>query len=410
MEQPDRGAGSLAGLRVLDLSRVLAGPLCCQLLGDHGATVIKVEPPSGDDTRGWGPPFVGDEMSAYYSAINRNKTNICLDLSNSEGQEVLELLLADTDVVVENFKAGTLARWGFSDEYLKDHYPRLIVGRVTGFGADGPMGALPGYDAVAQAFGGLMSINGEADGPPLRVGVPIVDMVTGIYAFSGILLALSARNQTGSGQVVDCTLADTAVSLLHPHSASNLADGRIPARTGSAHPTVAPYDTFGTKDGQVFIGIGNDRQFRILSELLGIPEISDDQRFRTNADRLAHLEELTKVLGEKVAGFSKEELASQLLSRGVPASAVRNVDEALQDTHIRHRQMVVEKGNYRGVGIPIKLSDTPGTVCMPPRAKGADTREVLGALGLGGDRIDGLIAAGTARVNQSSANSKESVT
>ena len=409
MEHPDRVSESLAGLRVLDLSRVLAGPLCCQLLGDHGADVIKVEPPSGDDTRGWGPPFVADDMSAYYSAINRNKANICLDLSSGGGQQVLELLLADTDVVVENFKAGTLARWGFSDEYLAEHYPRLIVGRITGFGADGPMGALPGYDAVAQAFGGLMSINGEADGPALRVGVPIVDMVTGIYAFSGILLALNGRNQTGRGQVVDCTLADTAVSLLHPHSASNLADGRIPVRTGSAHPTVAPYDTFDTKDGQVFIGIGNDRQFRILLELLGIPEICDDRRFRTNADRLTHLDELTAILGEKVAGFTKEDLATELLSRGVPASAVKDVDEALRDPHIRHRHMVVDKEGYRGVGIPIKLSHTPGTVRTTPRAKGADTREVLQALGLGDEKIDGLITAGIARVDQSSVTSKARV-
>lgn len=409
VEHPDRVGESLTGLRVLDLSRVLAGPLCCQLLGDHGASVIKVEPPSGDDTRGWGPPFVSDDMAAYYNAINRNKANICLDLSSEQGQQVLELLLADTDVVVENFKAGTLARWGFTDEYLMERFPRLIIGRITGFGTDGPMGALPGYDAVAQAFGGLMSINGEAAGPALRVGVPIVDMVTGIYAFSGILLALNSRAQTGLGQVVDCTLADTAVSLLHPHSASNLADGRIPVRTGSAHPTVAPYDTFSTTDGQIFIGIGNERQFRTFVEVLGIPHVADDPRFRTNADRLTNLEELTEILGEKASGFAKDDLATTLLSLGVPASAVKNVDETLRDPHVRHRQMVVEKDGYRGVGIPIKLSRTPGTVRTIPRDRGADTRDLLEELGLGPGQIDDLIASGVALEITAGTNTEEGV-
>ncbi|UVE93821.1 CaiB/BaiF CoA-transferase family protein [Dietzia sp. B32] len=388
---------SLSGLRVLDLSRVLAGPLCCQLLGDHGAEVIKVEPPAGDDTRKWGPPFVDTDQSAYFSAINRNKTNICLDLSTQEGQEVLAELLARTDVVVENFKTGTLARWGFSDEYLLTNFPRLIVGRITGFGADGPMGGMPGYDAVAQAFGGLMSINGEADGPALRVGVPIVDMVTGLYAFSGILLALAARDRTERGQIVDCTLADTAVSLLHPHSASNLTDGRIPVRTGSAHPTVAPYDTFNTLDGQVFIGVGNDRQFRGLVDTLGAPELADDARFQTNADRLAHLPGLTAVLNSRTACFSKEALARELLNRGIPASAVRDVGEVLRDEHVRHRQMVIEQGQYRAIGIPIKMSATPGTVRSTPRPRGADTRAVLDDIGLDGDQIDHLIDSGVAQ-------------
>lgn len=397
MNQREDQSESLTGLRVLDLSRVLAGPLCCQMLGDHGATVIKVEPPAGDDTRRWGPPFVAEDMSAYYSAINRNKANICLDLSTEDGQSVLDLLLANSDVVVENFKAGTLAKWGFTDDHLVERFPELIVARITGFGTDGPMGSMPGYDAVAQAFGGLMSINGEADGPALRVGVPVVDMVTGILAFSGILLALNARHRTGRGQIVDCTLADTAVSLLHPHSASNLADGRVPVRTGSAHPTVAPYDTFETQDGQVFIGVGNDRQFGTLAELLGMPEISDDNRFRSNSDRLANIGELTELLGTKIVSFSKDAIAKDLLARGVPASAVRDVGEVLRDEHVRHRQMVVEKGKYKGVGIPIKLSHTPGKVHSTPRAKGADTSEVLAELGLDKTRIDELYATEVAR-------------
>lgn len=397
MNQREDQGESLTGLKVLDLSRVLAGPLCTQMLGDHGAEVIKVEPPIGDDTRRWGPPFVSEDMSAYYSAINRNKANICLDLSSDDGQSVLDLLLANSDVVVENFKAGTLARWGFSDDHLHERFPDLIVARITGFGANGPMGGMPGYDAVAQAFGGLMSINGEADGPALRVGVPVVDMVTGILAFSGILLALNARHRTGKGQIVDCTLADTAVSLLHPHSASNLVDGRVPVRTGSAHPTVAPYDTFETQDGQVFIGVGNDRQFETLTQLLGMPELADDARFRSNSDRLANIGELTELLGAKTVGQAKDAFAKDLLARGVPASAVRNVGEVLRDEHVRHRQMVVEKDEYRGVGIPIKLSHTPGAVHTTPRARGADTREVLAGLGLDETRIDELYAAEVAR-------------
>ncbi|MGW0035535.1 CaiB/BaiF CoA transferase family protein [Gordonia sp. NPDC003376] len=390
------GEESLAGLRVLDLSRVLAGPLCCQLLGDHGASVIKVEPPAGDDTRRWGPPFVAEDTSAYFGAINRNKKNICVDLRTEAGQQVLDRLLAESDVVVENFKTGTLAAWGFPDDLLLERFPRLIVARITGFGTDGPMGGMPGYDAVAQAYGGLMSINGEADGPALRLGVPVVDMVTGIYAFSGVLLALNARHRTGRGQVVDLTLADTAISLLHPHSASNLADGRIPVRTGSAHPTVAPYDTFPASDGSVFIGIGNDRQFGMLCDLLGLPGLADDPRYQTNANRLANLAPLTELLAAKTTTFEKDRLATDLISMGVPASALRDVGEALRDPHTLHREMVVEKDGYRGVGFPIKLSDTPASVRDIPRARGADTRSVLAELGYDDATVDQLLGSAAA--------------
>src|SRR3954454_10460117 len=209
--------GSLVGLRVIDLSRVLAGPYCGQLLADHGADVIKVEPPQGDESRAWGPPFVGAGTSAYYAALNRNKRNVILDLKGEHGRTDLDRLLADSDVLIENFKAGTLARFGFPDEAIAERHPRLIHCRITGYGADGPMATAPGYDAILQAYAGLMSINGEADGPPLRVGVPVVDAVTGIYAFSGILLALLERERSGRGQVVDCSLLDTGLSLLHPH-------------------------------------------------------------------------------------------------------------------------------------------------------------------------------------------------
>ncbi|QSE92803.1 CoA transferase [Rhodococcus pseudokoreensis] len=389
--------GSLAGLRVLDLSRILAGPLCAQMLGDHGAEVVKVEPPAEDGTRVWGPPFVRDGTSAYFGAINRNKSNICLDLATADGQRVLDDLLADADVVVENFKAGTLAKWGFSDEVLRDRYPRLIHCRITGFGIDGPMGGMPGYDAVVQAYSGLMSVNGEPDRPGVRVGVPIVDMVTGIYAFCGILLALNDRYRSGLGQLVDCTLLDTAISLLHPHAASHLTDGRTPQRTGSAHPTVAPYDTFDARDGQIFVGVGNDRQFHDFTSLLGIPEVARDPRFTDNVSRIRHLATLRSLLADRIARHDRYELAENLLARGVPAAAVRDIAEAIRDPQVQHRKMVVDKGDYCGIGIPIKLDRTPGSIRQTPRDQGADTRRILSNLGYSSTQIEALIAADTAR-------------
>ncbi|MEU4797748.1 CoA transferase, partial [Streptomyces sp. NPDC023327] len=316
-EREEPGHGALAGLKVLDLSRVLAGPYCAQMLADHGADVTKVEPPAGDETRGWGPPFVAPGTSAYYQNLNRAKKNIVVDLSLPAGREILDTLLRDTDVLVENFKAGTLAKWGYPNEELRRRFPALVHCRVTGFGTDGPLGGQPGYDAVLQAYGGLMSVNGEPDGPPLRVGVPVVDQVTGILAFSGILLALHERHRSGLGQLVDCTLLDTAVSLLHPHSASWLAGGAVPRRTGSAHPTIAPYDSFTAADGPVFIAVGNDRQFAALTDVLGVPGLADDPRFRTNPDRVRHQGELRAALEEPVAAHPRAELAALLTARGV---------------------------------------------------------------------------------------------
>lgn len=389
MKPINESEGSLTGLRVIDLSRVLAGPLCTQMLADHGAEVIKVEPPFGDESRHWGPPFVND-TSAYYNGLNRNKTNISVDLRNPAGHEILADLLESADVLVDNFKVGTLEKWGFTEEKLASNYPHLIHCRITGFGADGPMGGMPGYDAVAQAYGGLMSVNGESDGPALRVGVPIVDMVTGIYAFSGILLALNERQRSGKGQLVDCTLVDTAVSLLHPHSASHLADGRIPARTGSAHPTIAPYDTFEATDGPIFISAGNDAQYRRLLEELQLCDLADNPLFRTNSDRVQNFNELRPLLAEKIAELKREPLVQALLARGVPAAAVHNVAEALSDPHVLHRQMVVEHEGTRHIGIPINLTRTPGSVHSTPRSLGQDTEDVLRQLGYGSEHISAL--------------------
>jgi crotonobetainyl-CoA:carnitine CoA-transferase CaiB-like acyl-CoA transferase len=372
--------GSLRGLKVIDLSRILAGPLCAQMLGDHGADVIKVEPPMGDDTRHWGPPFLADQTSAYYQALHRNKQNIVADLASEPGRDLLRLLLADADVLIENFKAGTLGRWGFSDDDLTRDFPRLIHVRITGVGVDGPRGGRPGYDAAIQAEAGLMSGNGETGGAPLRVGVPIVDMVTGLNAFAGTLLALHERTRSGLGQLVDTTLLDTCVSLLHPHSANWFATHEEPVLTGSAHPTVAPYDAFPTADGTFFIAVGNDAQFAKLMGVLGQPEIAKAAGYATNAARAQNREALRALLIELLRDWTRADLSAALERVGVPGSPVSTVGEALRDPQVRHRQMVIERDGYEATGIPIKLSRTPGAFRFPPRAMNQDAEEVMSAL------------------------------
>lgn len=387
-------AGALAGVRVLDLSRVLAGPLCTQMLADHGAEVLKVEPPGGDETRGWGPPFMSPGTSAYFTGLNRNKRNVVLDLSSELGREAVRRLLTGADVLVENFRAGTLATWGFDDDYLAEHCPRLVHARITGFGADGPMGGAPGYDAVLQAYGGLMSVNGERDGDPLRVGVPVVDMVTGILAFSGILLALHERHSSGRGQLVDCSLLDAAVTLLHPHTATWFADRVVPPRTGSAHPTIAPYDTFPARDGLFFLAVGNDRQFRGLVELLGCPDLAEDSRFATNADRVTNRDDLRGILAPLLRAWDRDQLGRALLERGVPAGPVHDVAETMTDPQVLHRDLVVRLDGYTGVGLPVKLGRTPGSVRTPPRGPGADTVDVLRGLSFSEEQIE-LVVSGS---------------
>ncbi|WP_280493341.1 CaiB/BaiF CoA transferase family protein [Nocardia asiatica] len=390
------GAGVLSGLRVLDLSRVLAGPYTAQMLADQGAEVIKVEGPGGDETRGWGPPFVDEgASSAYYASLNHSKDNIGLDLRTDEGREILAHLLAGADVVIENFKAGTMARWGFDFEaVLAQRHPRLIYCRITGFGVDGPMGGLPGYDAVLQSFGGLMSINGYPDGNPLRVGVPIVDIVTANFAVNGILLALLERERSGRGQLVDLALLDSVISLLHPHAANWIASGRVPQRTGDFHPTVVPYQVFRAADGDFFVSAANDRQFRSLVTTLGVPELADDPRFTTNGQRHTHREELVAILAERIATWSRAELALRLEQAGVAAAPVNTVDEALQAAQTRHRGLFLETRDYRGVGVPVKLSRSPHRPPRPAAPRGAATAAVLSAMGYSAEKIGALRAAG----------------
>ncbi|AEE65764.1 acyl-CoA transferase [Bordetella pertussis] len=359
--------GALQGCRVIDLSRVLGGPYCTQILADHGADVLKIEPPGGDETRGWGPPFSG-QTASYFIGVNRNKRGMALDLSQPAGQELLRGLLADADVLVENFKPGTLEKWGLGYDTLSQAFPRLVHCRVSGFGADGPLGGLPGYDACAQAMCGLMSVNGEADGPATRVGLPVVDMVTGLNAAVAVLLALQERQRSGLGQFLDITLYDCALSLLHPHAPNYFYSGRVPTRTGNAHPNIAPYKTLPTGAGPIFLAVGNNRQFAALADALGAPQLAQDARFASNAERLAHRDALCAALTELLRPHEAASLAERLLRLGVPAAAVLDVAQALDHPHARHRGMLLEAGDYRGIASPIKLSRTPARLRSVPPA------------------------------------------
>jgi crotonobetainyl-CoA:carnitine CoA-transferase CaiB-like acyl-CoA transferase len=365
-------AGALAGIRVLDISRILGGPYCGQILGDHGADVLKIEPPQGDDTRTWGPPF-REGVASYYYGLNRNKRVQHLDLATEPGRDRLLELLAQADVLVENFKIGTMERWGIGYDALAQRFPRLIWCRVSGFGADGPLGALPGYDAAIQAMSGIMSVNGEAGGDALRVGLPVVDMVTGLNAVIGVLLALQERHRSGRGQFVETTLYDSGLSLLHPHAANWFMDGRTPQRTGNAHPNIYPYDTFMTGTGPLFLAIGNDRQFAGLCRMLARPDLAEDPRFASPAGRSTHRVELKRLLEAALAPFDATELVDLLMAANVPAAPVLDVAQALDHPHTAHRDMVVTIGeNYRGLGAPVKLSRTPATYRHAPLTQGTD--------------------------------------
>ncbi len=351
--------GALAGLKIVDLSRVLGGPYATMILADHGAEVIKIEPPQGDETRDWGPPFQDGDAS-YYIGINRNKRSVALDIGKPEGKAVLLRLLADADVLVENFKTGSMERWGLGYERdLAPRFPRLIHCRVSGFGADGPLGGLPGYDAILQAMTGLMSVNGDPSTGPLRLGTPVVDLATGLYSVVAILMALHERTRSGRGQFLDMTLHDCGMALLHPQAANFFLNGRRPLPLGNPHPNIAPYEKYCTATGDIFIANGNDRQFRILAEQIGRPELAADPRFRTNQDRLANRAALVALLQEAVAGQDGHALSGRLLRAGFPAGPVMAVDEAMAAPHTVHRTMVTELDGYRGLGTPIKLSRTP---------------------------------------------------
>ena len=364
--------GALAGVRVLDISRILGGPYCGQILGDHGADVLKVEPPQGDDTRTWGPPFK-DGVASYYRGLNRNKRVQHLDFATDEGRAALLALMAEADVLVENFKTGTMERWGMGYEAMAERFPRLVWCRVSGFGADGPLGALPGYDAAVQAMTGIMSVNGEADGGPLRVGLPVVDMVTGMNAVIGVLLALQERQRSGRGQFVEAALYDSGLALLHPHAANWFMNGKTPQRTGNAHPNIYPYDTLATATDPIFLAVGNDRQFASLCRCIGLEGLASADEFATAGARSINRVELKRQLEAAMATRDAAALVDQLMAAGVPAAPVLTVDAALQHPHTAHREMVVAMGDdYRGVGAPVKLSRTPASYRHAPLTPGTE--------------------------------------
>lgn len=363
--------GALAGIRVVDASRILGGPFCGQILGDHGADVLKVEPPQGDDTRTWGPPFDASGVASYYHGLNRNKRLLTLDLTDPEGRQSLLALLEQADVFIENFKTGTLEKWGLGSEDLQRRFPRLVHCRVSGFGSDGPLGGLPGYDAALQALCGVMSVNGEAGGEPLRVGLPVVDMVTGLNAALGVMLALQERHTSGRGQFIESSLYDNGLTLLHPH-ASNWFMGAVkPGRSGNAHPNIYPYDVLRTATAPIFFAVGNDRQFRTLCRELGRADLADDPRYATAGARSVNRHELKSDLEALLSTHDGPALADHLIHAGVPCAPVLDVPAALSHPHTAHRHMVVELPGYRGVASPIKLSRTPATYRYAPLTEGS---------------------------------------
>ncbi len=375
---PSQSTGALAGVRVLDLSRVVAGPFCAQMLSDHGANVIKVESAQGDETRRLGPPFVEPGQAAYFSALNRGKRGVCLDLSQPYDQQIIHELLVEADVLIENFLPGTMEKWGLGFETsLAEKFPRLVYCSISGFGKNGPLGGLPGYDAVLQAMCGVMSINGDSQSGPTRVGVPIVDQMTGYTAFSGVLMALLARQRTGRGQRVDATLFDTALSMLIPQGVNWMVSGKEPTLSGSAHPNIATYDRFDVSDGQMFLGIVNDTQFERFCKLIDRADLSENPLFETNTTRMANRQALRRELALALQNFSKAALCEALMAAGVPAGPVNTIPEALQQPHALAREMVISRPDYQGLGIPIKLSDTPGSIGRRPPKLGEHNDEII---------------------------------
>ena len=387
--------GPLAGVTVLDLSRVLSGPFCTMSLGDMGARVIKIEHPErGDDTRHWGPPFAAGE-SAYFLSINRNKESVSLDFKHPEGRRVLDALVARADVLVENFRPGTLDRQGLGYEALAATHPRLIYCSISGFGRQGPKRDRPGYDAVVQAEGGLMSLTGPGDGSPYRLGVAIADLVTGMFAAQGILLALLARHDTGRGQLVDLAMLDSTAAMLTYQAGIYFMTGRTPERMGNRHPTIAPYETFAASDGEFVLSIGNDDQWRRFCYATGLDDLATSERFATNGARVRHYGELRPVLVDLLRNRTRADWIATLDAAGVPCGSVKSVAEVVADEQLQLREMIAEMhhptvGPMRALGVPVKLSDTPGGVRTPPPVLGQHTDAVLAELGLDEDAIDRL--------------------
>jgi crotonobetainyl-CoA:carnitine CoA-transferase CaiB-like acyl-CoA transferase len=379
-------AGPLAGLRVLDLTRVLAGPTCTQMLGDFGAEVIKIERPgAGDDTRGFCPPVMpGTEESAYFVGINRNKLSVTVDIAASEGQAIIHRLLAQCDILVENFKLGTLARYGLGWEQVHAAFPGVIYCSITGFGQTGPYAARPGYDALIQAFGGVMSLTGEPDGMPQKVGVPVADLFAGLYGCIGVLAALRHRERTGEGQYIDIGMLDTSVAWLANQGMNYLATGKNPPRLGNQHPNIVPYQVFATADGHVVLSIGNDPTFRRFCAAFGLEPLADDPRFATNAARVANREAVTEALTPVMRRYPTTEWVERLEALKIGCGPINLLSEVFADPQVQARGMVVamphpqaEGGAMNLLANPVKLSATPASYRITPPALGEHTGEVL---------------------------------
>jgi len=410
--------GALAGIRVLDLSRVLAGPWCTQVLADLGADVVKVERPgTGDDTRQWGPPFLKDAegrdttQAAYFTACNRNKRSVTIDMAHPEGQALLRAMAMEADVVVENFKVGGLKQYGLDHESLRALNPRLIYCSVTGFGQTGPYAPRAGYDLMVQAMTGLMDITGRADGEPgggpLRVGVAVIDLFTGLYASNAILAALHVRQRTGEGQHIDMALLDVGMAVLANQAAGFLATGESPRRQGNSHPSLVPYQDFPTADGAMLLAIGNDGQFARFCAAIGRPEWATDARFATNTLRVQHRAELVPLMETVTRTRTTAQWVALLEDKAVPCGPINSIAQAFDDPQVRARGLAVELprrpdgsagedgiATVRGVASPLRLSATPPVLCNAPPALGQHTDEVLAEAGLDAAAVARLRAAG----------------
>jgi len=378
----EEAKGALAGIRVLDLTRILAGPLCTMTLGDMGADVIKVEPPgAGDDTRSWGPPFAEGE-SAYYLGVNRNKRSITLNMAVKSGQEVLAGLIKKSDVLVENFKVGTLEKWGFGNDWLQANAPRVIRCSITGYGATGPKAGLPGYDFILQAESGLMGITGEADGTPMKYGVAIVDICTGMLACNSILGALNARHSTDRGQHVEVSLFDTGLAMLANVAANHLVSGKDAGRFGNGHPNIVPYTAYPTRDDMIAVAVGNDTQFGKFAAALGQSQWGGDPRFTKNPDRIANREALDALIKTELQREGADFWIEKLMAVGIPCGRINSVAQALAAPHAIAREMVTTvehptAGKVKMLGMPYRFSDTPASIRRPPPLLGQHTEAVL---------------------------------
>ncbi|HZI51662.1 MAG TPA: CoA transferase [Terriglobia bacterium] len=383
----------LDDLFVVDLSRILSGPICSMMLGDMGARIIKVEPPPhGDDSRMWGPPFVGG-ISTYFHSINRGKKSLGLNLKKDDGKRILWDLIDRADVVLENFRPGVLTGLGFGYDAVKNRNPRVIYCSISGFGQTGPYKDRPGYDVIAQGEGGLMDLTGYPDQPPAKVGTSISDIVTGMYACQGILLALLARQRSQKGQFIDISLLDSTLSLLTYQSLMYFTTGRAPARMGTRHPSIVPYECFQVRDGFLNIGVTNQKQWSAFCRVLALPELESDPRFATMTERLAHYEVLKEIISPRLLKMTRLEAMDALAEVEIPVGPVNTLAEVLEDPQIQAREMIrelthPEYGPIRQLGLPIKMSDTPGMVEGPPPVFGEHNEEILGMLGYSRERIE----------------------